>query len=210
VGQSGWEYSFKSSLKAKPPSDWVSKDGRGNLLPEEFPVRPLNADELRMKLTLDSRLQWSARTALYKKLNQYKALRGTVIAMNVQDGSILALASEPSFKPAQYYKADPALFRNWAIADLYEPGSTFKPINVAIALDAGAIKPDTVVYDSGHISVGGWPIQNNDGSAYGAINITKVLEVSSNIGMVRMMEQVKRATYFDYLNWRNYGNRSAL
>jgi cell division protein FtsI (penicillin-binding protein 3) len=199
VGQSGLEYSFKSSLKAKPPSDWVSKDGRGNLLPEEFPVRPLNADELRMKLTLDSRLQWSARTALYKKLNQYKALRGTVIAMNVQDGSILALASEPSFKPAQYYKADPALFRNWAIADLYEPGSTFKPINVAIALDAGAIKPDTVVYDSGHISVGGWPIQNNDGSAYGAINITKVLEVSSNIGMVRMMEQVKRATYFDYL-----------
>ncbi len=199
VGQSGLEYSFQSSLKAKPPSNWVSEDGRGNLLPEEFPMRPLNADELSMKLTLDSRLQWSARTALYKKLNEYKALRGTVIVMNVQDGSILALASEPSFKPAQYYKADPALFRNWAIADLYEPGSTFKPINVAIALDAGAIKPDTVVYDSGHISVGGWPIQNNDGSAHGAINITKVLEVSSNIGMVRIMEQVKRATYFDYL-----------
>jgi cell division protein FtsI (penicillin-binding protein 3) len=199
VGQSGLEYSFQSSLKAKPSSNWVSEDGRGNLLPEEFPVRPLNADELSMKLTLDSRLQWSARTALYKKLNEYKALRGTVIVMNVQDGSILALASEPSFKPAQYYKADPALFRNWAISDLYEPGSTFKPINVAIALDAGAIKPDTVVYDSGHISVGGWPIQNNDGSAHGAIDITKVLEVSSNIGMVRIMEQVKRATYFDYL-----------
>ncbi len=199
MGQSGLEYSFKSSLKAKLPSDWVSEDGRGNLLPEQFPVRPLNADELTMKLTLDSRLQWSARTALYKKLNEYKALRGTVIVMNVQDGSILALASEPSFKPAQYYKADPALFRNWAIADLYEPGSTFKPINVAIALDAGAIKPDTVVYDQGHISVGGWPIQNNDGSAHGAISITKVLEVSSNIGMVHIMEQVKRATYFDYL-----------
>ncbi|NJM76125.1 MAG: penicillin-binding protein 2 [Acaryochloridaceae cyanobacterium RU_4_10] len=199
IGQSGLEYSFKSSLKAKPPSNWISEDGRGNLLPERFPMRPLNADELSMKLTLDSRLQWSARTALYKKLNQYKALRGSVIVMNVQDGSILALASEPSFKPAQYYKADPALFRNWAIADLYEPGSTFKPINVAIALEAGAIKPDTVVYDSGHISVGGWPIQNNDGSAHGAINITKVLEVSSNIGMVRIMEQVKRATYFEFL-----------
>jgi cell division protein FtsI (penicillin-binding protein 3) len=199
IGQSGLEYSFKSSLKAKPPSNWISEDGRGNLLPERFPMRPLNADELSMKLTLDSRLQWSARTALYKKLNQYKALRGSVIVMNVQDGSILALASEPSFKPAQYYKADPALFRNWAIADLYEPGSTFKPINVAIALEAGAIKPDTVVYDSGHISVGGWPIQNNDGSAHGAINITKVLEVSSNIGMVRIMEQVKRATYFNFL-----------
>ncbi len=198
-GQSGLEYSLQPLLTAKANSGFVSEDGRGYLLPEQFGQGPLNADELSLKLTLDSRLQWSARTALYKKLNEYKALRGTVMVMNVKDGSLLALASEPSFKPNLFYKADPALFRNWAIADLYEPGSTFKPINVAIALDAGAIKPDTVVYDQGHISVGGWPIQNNDGSAHGAINITRVLEVSSNVGMVHIMEQVKRATYFQYL-----------
>ncbi len=199
VGQAGLEYSLQSLLKAQPPSNLVSEDGRGNLLPNQFPSRPLNADQLTMKLTLDTRLQWSARTALYKKLNEFKAKRGSVIVMNVQDGSLLALASEPSFDPAQFYKADPALFRNWAIADLYEPGSTFKPINVAIALDAGAIQPDTVVFDEGHISVGGWPIQNNDGSAHGAINITKVLEVSSNIGMVHIMERMKRDIYYKYL-----------
>jgi cell division protein FtsI (penicillin-binding protein 3) len=198
-GQSGLEYSLQPLLTAKPPSGFVSEDGRGYLLPEQFSKGPFNADELSLKLTLDSRLQWSARTALYKKLKEYKALRGTVMVMNVKDGSMLALASEPSFQPDQFYKADPALFRNWAIADLYEPGSTFKPINVAIALDAGAIKPDSVVYDQGHISVGGWPIQNNDGSAHGAINITRVLEVSSNVGMVHIMEQVKRSTYFQYL-----------
>jgi cell division protein FtsI (penicillin-binding protein 3) len=198
-GQSGLEYSLQPLLTAKPTSGFVSEDGRGYLLPEQFSKGPFNADELSLKLTLDSRLQWSARTALYKKLKEYKALRGTVMVMDVRDGSMLALASEPSFQPDQFYKADPALFRNWAIADLYEPGSTFKPINVAIALDAGAIKPDSVVYDQGHISVGGWPIQNNDGSAHGAINITRVLEVSSNVGMVHIMEQVQRSTYFRYL-----------
>jgi cell division protein FtsI (penicillin-binding protein 3) len=198
-GQAGLEYSLQSWLQAKPSLARVSEDGNGYLLPNQFPLRPLNAEELNLKLTLDTRLQWSATTALHKKLKQYNALRGAVIVMNVKDGSLLALATEPSFDPSTFYKADSALFRNWAIADLYEPGSTFKPINVAIALEAGAIQPDTVVYDEGHISVGGWPIQNNDGSSHGAISITKVLEVSSNIGMVHIMERVKRATYFDFL-----------
>lgn len=199
LGQAGLEYSLRTLLKAKPPSARVSEDGSGYLLPNQFPLRPLNADALSLKLTLDTRVQWSAYTALQKKLKQYNALRGTVIVMDVQDGALLALASEPSFQPDRYYEEDAALFRNWAIADLYEPGSTFKPINIAIALDAGAIQPDTVVYDEGHITVGGWPIQNNDGSAHGAINITKVLEVSSNVGMVHIMERLKRATYYDYL-----------
>jgi cell division protein FtsI (penicillin-binding protein 3) len=199
LGQAGLEYSLQSWLKAKPPSERVSEDGNGYLLPNEFSLRPLNADELNLKLTLDTRLQWSATTALHKKLKQYNALRGAVVVMDVKDGSLLALVAEPSYDPTRFYKANPALFRNWAITDLYEPGSTFKPINIAIALDAKAIQPDTVVYDEGHISVGGWPIQNNDGSAHGAISITKVLEVSSNIGMVHIMERVKRATYFDFL-----------
>ncbi|MGB8702475.1 MAG: penicillin-binding protein 2 [Thermosynechococcaceae cyanobacterium] len=199
LGQAGLEYSQQSLLKAKQSLGPVSEDGSGFLLPGRFPERPLNADDLSLKLTLDSRLQWSARTALYKKLNQYKALRGTVMVMNVEDGSLLALASEPSFNPERFYEADPALFRNWAVTDLYEPGSTFKPINVAIALETGAIQPDTVVYDEGHISVGGWPIQNNDGSAHGSINITQVLEVSSNVGMVHIMERIKRKTYYEFL-----------
>ena len=198
-GQSGIEYSLQPLLTAQSSSGLVSEDGRGYLLPNQFPQQPLNADEFNLKLTLDSRLQWSARTALYRKLREYKALRGTVIVMNVQDGSLLALASEPSFDPDRFYSANPALFRNWAIADLYEPGSTFKPVNVAIALEAGAIKPDSVVYDQGHISVGGWPIQNNDGSAHGQLTITRVLELSSNVGMVHIMEQVKRSTYYDFL-----------
>ncbi len=198
-GQAGLEYSLQSWLQSQPSLLRVSEDGNGYLLPNQFSLQPLNADELSLKLTLDTRLQWSATMALRKKLKQYGALRGAVIVMNVKDGSLLALATEPSYNPTQFYKTNPALFRNWAVADLYEPGSTFKPMNIAIALDAGVIQPDTVVYDEGHIQVGGWPIQNNDGSSYGAISITKVLEVSSNIGMVHIMERLKRSTYYDQL-----------
>jgi cell division protein FtsI (penicillin-binding protein 3) len=199
LGQAGLEYSLQSWLKTKPPSQTISEDGNGYLLPNEFSLRPLNADELSLKLTLDTRLQWSATAALHKKLKQYNALRGAVMVMDVKDGSLLALVAEPSYDPTRFYKADPALFRNWAVTDLYEPGSTFKPINIAIALDTNAIKANTVVYDEGHISVGGWPIQNNDGSSHGAISITKVLEVSSNIGMVHIMERIKRPIYYDFL-----------
>jgi cell division protein FtsI (penicillin-binding protein 3) len=209
LGQAGLEYSLRSLLNSKPPSSWVSEDGQGLLLPERFPLGPLNAEDRNLKLTLDSQIQWSARSALLKKMKEFQAKRGTVIAMNVQDGSLLALASEPSFDPEKFYASDPALFKNWAVSDLYEPGSTFKPINVAIALDAKAIKPTDIVNDVGHISVGGWPIQNNDGGAYGPINITKVLEVSSNIGMVRIMEQVPRKIFYDYLERIGIGKRTA-
>jgi cell division protein FtsI (penicillin-binding protein 3) len=209
LGQAGLEYSLKSLLNSKPPSNWVSEDGQGLLLPEHFPIGPLNADDRQLKLTLDSQIQWSARTALLKKMKEFKAKRGTTIAMNVHDGSLLALVSEPSFDPEKFYNSDPALFKNWAVSDLYEPGSTFKPINVAIALDAKGIKPTDIVHDVGNISVGGWPIQNNDGGAYGPINITQVLEVSSNVGMVRIMEKIPRKTFYDYLNRIGIGKITA-
>lgn len=201
-GQAGIEYSQQTLLKPNRRSWRLSGDGEGFLLPDLFPLGPINPDELTLRLTLDTRLQRVARTALRQKLQQYRALRGTVIVLDAHTGALLALASEPAFDPQRYYQADPALFRNWAVADLYEPGSTFKPINVAIALEKGAIRASDVLYDQGRIFVGGWPIQNND-FAYvggrGPLTITQIMEYSSNVGMVHMMERLKPADYFEYL-----------
>ena len=200
IGQAGIEYSLRSLLTVKPSTGLVSKDGTGWLLPDGFAQRPLNADESTLRLTIDTRLQRSARMAIQKQIKAFNALKGTLIVMDVQDGSILALASQPTFKPEKFYESNPSLFRNWAITDLYEPGSTFKPINVAIALSEKVIEPNTVVYDEGNISVGGWPIQNNDGTGNGPINITRVLEVSSNVAMVHIMERLNRTKYYEHLN----------
>ena len=198
-GQSGIEYSQQTLLKGNPVPLIVARDGQGKLLPDRFPLEPLNANDLKLRLTLDTRIQRSARQALHKKMAEYKARRGTVIVMDVHDGSLLALASEPSFNPQRYFEADPELFKNWAISDLYEPGSTFKPINIAIALEAGAIQPDSVFHDSGKISVGGWPINNSDNSGHGNLSVTGILEYSSNVGMVHVMQQMQRSPYYDYL-----------
>ncbi len=199
-GQAGIEYSLQKQLEPQARSAKVSQDGQGSLMPDFVPSGFLRADDQKLQLTLDTRLQRAARAALRQKLAQYRAQRGTVIVMDTQDGSLLALVSEPSYNPNRYYEADPALFKNWALADLYEPGSTFKPINVAIALETGSIQPNSTFYDEGQIAVGGWPIQNNGGPApKGSLSVSEILEVSSNIGMVHIMQKVKPALYFDWL-----------
>ncbi|NCJ05494.1 penicillin-binding protein 2 [Synechococcales cyanobacterium C] len=198
-GQAGLEYSQNGLLEAESRPWLISRDGMGLTLPDRFPLEPLNSQDLTLKLTLNTRLQWAARTALAKKMQEFNASRGTVIVMDVQNGSLAALVSEPSFNPEEYYKADPALFRNWAVTDLYEPGSTFKPINVAVALELGGIEANSVIFDEGRITVGGWPIQNNDGMGRGALTITQIMEYSSNVAMVRMMERVKATAYFDFM-----------
>jgi len=199
-GQAGVEYSQQKRLEPLSRSAKISQDGDGLLMPDRVPLGFLQTDDLRLQLTLDTRLQRAARAALQQKLSQYRALRGTVIVMNVQDGSLRALVSEPSYNPNRYYEADPERYKNWALSDLYEPGSTFKPINVAIALETGAIQPNSIFYDEGQISVGGWPIHNNASSApRGPLNISEILEQSSNVGMVHMMQQMKPTVYYDWL-----------
>lgn len=198
-GQAGVEYSQQPLLLSKPPQERVSRDGFGSFLPDYFPEQPLSTRDRTLQLTLDLRLQRAARAALKKQLTKFRARRGTLIVMDVKTGALRALASEPTFDPERFYEADTSLFKNWAVSDLYEPGSTFKPINVAIALDAGAIKPSDRVQDAGQIQVGGWPIGNYDGRGRGVLSITQVLENSSNVGMVRIMERMQRAAYYGHL-----------
>ncbi|GAC1496123.1 MAG: hypothetical protein NVS2B14_10010 [Chamaesiphon sp.] len=152
-----------------------------------------------MQLTLDSRLQRSAGLALKQQINKFHAKRGAVIVMDAQDGSLLSLVSEPTYNPNEYSKFNVGLFKNWTLADLYEPGSTFKPLNVAIALETGAIKPDSTFNDSGHISVGGWQIKNAEEGTHGLLTISQILQSSSNVGMVQVMQQLKPEIYYSWL-----------
>jgi cell division protein FtsI (penicillin-binding protein 3) len=155
-----------------------------------------------LRLTLDSRLQRSAQQELQAVVDRHNAKRGTVMVMEAQTGEMLALASVPTYDPNQYFKTDPEALKTWAVSDLYEPGSTFKPINIAIALEAGLIRPDEVVNDSGQMQFGEWKIRNHDyatAGGRGPISITDVLKYSSNVGMVRIMQKMPAADYFTWL-----------
>jgi cell division protein FtsI (penicillin-binding protein 3) len=201
-GQAGIELTLQDQLKRSIEDIKLSRTGNGNLLPDRVTENFFQGDNLRLQLSLDSRLQRAARSQLKKQLAQYEAKRGTILVMDVYDGSIRVLVSEPSYDANRYNQADYRLFRNWAVSDLYEPGSTFKPINVAIALEDGAVTPNDVFYDEGEIFVGGWPIRNFDYQERGGRGnqtVTEIIQNSSNVGMVHIMRQVKPDVYYHWL-----------
>lgn len=205
-GQTGIELSQEDTLQYAEPKMLLNQTGLGQVMPDRIPIGFFQRDDRRLQLTLDSRLQRTTRLVLQQQLQKYGAKRGAVIVMDSLDGSLLALVSDPSFDPNQYYKAasrSMELLKNWAVTDLYEPGSTFKPINVAIALEAGVIKPNDSFYDEGQITVGGWPIENFDFSsagAHGPLSITEILQYSSNVGMTHIMFRLKPDQYYTWLS----------
>ena len=212
-GQAGVEYSKEDVLERAVRTLRLSRAGNGALMPDHVPEGFLHFDDLRLQLTLDSRLQRAARFALKQKIEQFGADRGSVIVMDVRDGSLLAMATEPTYNPNQYSKFDVGRFKNWALSDLYEPGSTFKPLNVAIALEAGAIQPDSMFNDTGQIQFGQWQIANFDFESkggHGLISVSKILEYSSNIGMVRIIQQMKSKVYYSWLERLGLGQKVAV
>jgi cell division protein FtsI (penicillin-binding protein 3) len=212
-GQAGLEYSQQNLLERAVRTLRLSRAGNGELMPDHVPEGFLHFDDLRLQLTLDSRLQRAARFALKQKIEQFKAQRGTVIVMDALDGSLLTLVTEPSYNPNEYFKFDVGLFKNWALADLYEPGSTFKPLNVAIALETGAIQPDSQFNDTGQIQFGRWSIANFDFESRGGrgmLSVTQILEYSSNIGMVRIIQQMKPDVYYSWLERLGLGQKVAI
>ncbi|HEY9833750.1 MAG TPA: penicillin-binding protein 2 [Stenomitos sp.] len=212
-GQAGVEYSQEDVLERAVRTLRLSRAGNGALMPDHVPEGFLHFDDLQLKLTLDSRLQRAARFALKQKMDQFGAVRGSVIVMDVRDGSLLAMATEPTYNPNQYSKFDVGRFKNWALSDLYEPGSTFKPLNVAIALESGAIQPDNMFNDTGQIQFGQWQIANFDFESkggHGLISVSKILEYSSNIGMVRIIQQMKSKVYYSWLERLGLGQKVSI
>ncbi|MDZ8050744.1 MAG: peptidoglycan D,D-transpeptidase FtsI family protein [Aulosira sp. ZfuVER01] len=198
-GQAGVEYSQEKLLERSVQTVRLSRSGNGAVMPDHAPEGFLHFDDLQLQLTIDSRLQRAARSALKQQMEKFGAKRGAVIVMDASDGSLLALVSQPTYNPNQYSKAKIELFKNWTVADLYEPGSTFKPLNVAIALENGVIKPDDLFNDPGSIKVADRIIKNAENKSYGQINIAQILQHSSNIGMVQIIQRLQPNVYYNWL-----------
>jgi len=209
-GQAGIEYSQENVLKRAIQSVQVNRSGNGAFMPDKIPEGFLQADDLQLQLTVDTRLQRAARLALKKQMQESQANRGTVIVMDVRDGSLLALVSEPTYDPNQYSQFDISLFKNWALTDLYEPGSTFKPLNIAIALDSGAVKSDDTFNDPGQIQIGDRIIKNAEGGGQGTITIAQILQHSSNVGMVKIMRQVPPQVHYSWLEKMRLGSKTGI
>jgi cell division protein FtsI (penicillin-binding protein 3) len=199
VAQAGLEQSRDRDLRRQEVTLSMRRGADGTPLPDGLQAGALYGDDLRLQLTLDARLQQVAQQALTKQVKQWRAKKGAALVMNARNGEILALASTPTYDPNRFWSYSPALFREWSVQDLYEPGSTFKPINLALALQEKAILPGDRMNDVGQLTIGGWPIFNHDRRANGLIDFPTVLQVSSNVAMVKAMAQVKRDRFWHWL-----------
>lgn len=133
-------------------------------------------------LTIDSEIQHLAESTLAAALESTGALSGTIIVMQPRTGEILAMASTPAFDPNRFATEPGNTFDNPAISFQYEPGSVFKPLTMAIALEEGVVQPDSTYNDTGMIEVGGVEIYNWDRAAHGVVDMTELLAKSLNVG----------------------------
>jgi cell division protein FtsI (penicillin-binding protein 3) len=220
----GVERSQSAILERKVTEYPLTKEARGNILPDRVTADFLHTDDLKLRLSIDLRLQRAARAALEQQIKTWNAHRGTVIVMDADTGALRSLVVYPTFDPNNYSRAvenygklvgttrQASLLENWAVSEPCEPGSTFKPINIAIALENGVIKPSTIINDPGSITVfkGLKPIRNSHLEKYGDIDIAKVLEVSSNVGMVKIMQKLKPATYYNWIQRIGLGQKYGI
>ncbi len=199
IPQAGLEQSLNRRLLRKEQIRSLRRGADGTPLPDDLSPGVFYGDDLKLNLTLDARLQELAMKALANQVQKWNAKKGVAIVMDVINGELLVLASTPTYDPNKYWKYSPSLFREWSVQDLFEPGSTFKPINLALALQERVIHPTGKINDTGTLVVGGWSIFNHDKKANGVIDFAKVLQVSSNVGMVKIMSKLQPSNYWDWL-----------
>jgi len=173
---------------------------------EEYYNQILNGDSKGsdLILTIDYNIQFKAEKLLEEAKENLNIENGQIIVMDPNSGKILTTANFPNFNPNQYEKyaseGDLGIFKNGALQELFEPGSVFKPITMAVALNEEKITPKTTYYDPGEIKIDGWKIYNYDGRKYpGEITMTEVLEKSINTGAVFAVQQISGNIFLDYI-----------
>ena len=199
IASAGLDLHLDDQIKVINKSNLIKRGGDGTPLPDNSAPGDFISDYKSLGLTIDSKLQKASFNALSKQVSKWKAKKGFAIVMNVNNGRILSLVTVPSYDPNKFWQYDSELFRGWYSQDLFEPGSTFKPINLALALEEKVIQKDGVVEDIGEVNVGGWTISNWDKKGNGYIDYPKVLQVSSNVGMVKIMQNLDPSIYWDWL-----------
>lgn len=204
----GIELSSNKSLASKHNEVIYRRDARGKfyLSPVAYKEQDDVAD---VYLTIDKQIQFSAENALKKAVTNANAKGGTAIVMDVTTGAILAMANLPTFDSNNYAKYGQDAWRNRAITDSIEPGSTFKTLIIASALDNGSVTPDSQFNcENGAITIGKAVL--HDSHAHGTLSVKDIIKVSSNIGAYKVAKEVGRDKLFEYLGKFGIGRRTGI
>ena len=210
-GLEGVERSYQSALGGTPGQKEVLKDARGLMLPNQqsWITRPKEGSAL--TLTIDAQLQHIAERELSKAWHKFKAKGAALVLMDPQSGEILALASEPSYDPSEPSHASGEARRNRAVADAFEPGSTFKAVTAAIALERGVVTPNTLVdCHGGKMEIFGRTVRDHGDDHMGVVPFREVLAQSSNCGTVQVALKFGAQAMYDGMTRFGYGQSTQV
>lgn len=211
TGRYGLEGYWQSELSGTNDIALVATDPVGGIIPEQDSDvgGAINGSDL--FLTIDRVIQYQACKTLERGIEHYAADDGTVIVMEPATGKILALCNYPSFDPNSYNQVpNVEYFNNNAVFEAYEPGSVFKPISMAMAIDTGKVSPSTTYEDKGEVKVADRVIRNFDQKAHGVKTMVEVLQESLNLGIIAATKDVPNGVFYDYVKKFGFGQKAGV
>jgi len=207
-GQEGAELSFEKRLAGRAGSRRVIKDRLGRVVEavgEEVP--PVDGQDV--QLSIDSKVQFFAYQKLRDAVTSNKARSGSVVVLDAQTGEVLALANYPSYSPDNRRHLSGAQLRNIAVTDTFEPGSTMKPVTVAMALEAGKVTPQTLIATApGSYKLDKFTIR--DTHNYGTLTVEGVVQKSSNVGSLKIAQRLSAQEMWETYTALGYGRKPEL
>ena len=204
----GLELHYDDTLSSKSRSGEVKRDARGHLY-----LSPADDEGKKnyrnIELTIDKTLQYIAERAITKGVESAHAKGGEVVVADVKTGAILAMSSVPTFDPNRYTKYPLTYWRNSSIVEPHEPGSTFKVISTAAALDDGAAQVEEEFdCENGKIKIGDDII--SDSHPHAKLTLAEIVKVSSNIGTYKIVKKLGREKLYDSIRAFGFGRKSGI
>ncbi|MFT4268836.1 MAG: penicillin-binding protein 2 [Xenophilus sp.] len=207
-GQEGIELAFDKALAGQSGSQRVIKDRLGRVIEGVGEVVP-PVDGKDIQLSVDSKVQFFAYQKLRDAVLLHKAKAGSVVVLDAVTGELLALANYPSYEPDKRQNLTGEQLRNRALTDVFEPGSTMKPITVATALELGRVKPQTLIETSpGRYQIGGFTI--SDTHNHGTLTVEGVIQKSSNIGALKIAQKLSAQEMWNAFAAMGYGQKPQI
>ncbi|MGH8274733.1 MAG: peptidoglycan D,D-transpeptidase FtsI family protein [Gammaproteobacteria bacterium] len=206
-GQYGLESEYNRWLDGKPGAMRVITSANGLPVESDRVIsRPRPGKDL--TTSLDMRIQYLAYRTLKHAVEKQHAASGSIVVLNVKTGGVLAMSSQPDYNPNVRSDLEASRYRNRAVTDLFEPGSSFKPFIIAAALDSGKWTPEsTVATGNGTFTIGGYTV--HDDEKLGTITVTELLEKSSNVGAAKVALSLPPGYLYRILSGFGFGAPAA-
>lgn len=207
IGQEGIELVADKKLRGSAGEERVMQNRFGQVVEKLEQIKSVEHGQT-VRLSIDSRIQHLADQYLSAAVKKHRAKSGSLVALDAKTGEVLALSNVPYFNPNDRADLKSSKFKNRAITDVFEPGSTMKPFAVALAVDEGVVTPKTVIETKGIYQIGGSRI--SDTKNHGDISVSEVIVKSSNIGSAKIAMMMPAKTLVKSLRGLGFGEKASI